>query len=42
MEHSTRPAPWNGLLAGLFRLELPLLKRATLPFGTSTFVVARK
>jgi SAM-dependent methyltransferase len=42
MEHTTKPAPWNGLLAALFRLELPLLARRPLPFGTSAFVVARK
>jgi SAM-dependent methyltransferase len=41
MEHSTRPAPWNGWLARIFRLELPILRRAPLPFGTSAFVVAR-
>jgi SAM-dependent methyltransferase len=42
MEHSTKPAPWNDLLARLFRLELPILRRTPLPFGTSAFVVARR
>lgn len=42
MEHSTRPHPLHPLLAGLFRLELPLLKRLPLPVGTSAFCIGRK
>jgi len=42
MEHSTRPMPWNGLLTALFRLELPILRRRPLPFGTSVFFVGTK
>jgi SAM-dependent methyltransferase len=42
MEHSTKPTPLHGVLASLFRLELPILKRARLPLGTSAFVIARK
>jgi SAM-dependent methyltransferase len=42
MEHSTRPHPLHPLLAGLFRLELPLLRRLPLPLGTSAFCIARK
>ena len=42
MEHSTRPHPLHGLLAALFRLELPLLGRVRLPVGTSAFAIARK
>jgi SAM-dependent methyltransferase len=42
MEHSTRPHPMHRLLAALFRLELPILKRARLPVGTSAFAIARR
>ena len=42
MEHSTKPAPWNGVLTSIFRAELPLLKRRPLPFGTSAYCIARK
>ncbi|HEX4459998.1 MAG TPA: methyltransferase domain-containing protein [Polyangia bacterium] len=42
MEHSTKPAPWNDLLTHIFRLELPLLRRAPLPFGTSAFFVGHR
>jgi SAM-dependent methyltransferase len=42
MEHSTRPHPLHPLLAALFRLELPILKRAPLPVGTSAFALARR
>jgi SAM-dependent methyltransferase len=42
MEHATRPAPWNELLTALFRLELPILRRRPLPFGTSAFAVGEK
>lgn len=42
MEHSTKPAPWNDLLTALFRLELPLLRRMPLPFGTSAFFVGHR
>jgi SAM-dependent methyltransferase len=42
MEHSTRPTPLNEVLARLFRLELPILRRRALPFGTSAYAVGRK
>jgi SAM-dependent methyltransferase len=42
MEHGTKPSPFNGVLASLFRMELPFLKRLSLPVGTSAFTVARK
>ena len=42
MEHSTKPSPVNGLLARIFRLELPRLKNGGLPLGTSTYCVGRK
>jgi SAM-dependent methyltransferase len=42
MEHSTRPSPLNGVLAALFRAELPLLDRTRLPVGTSTYCIAKK
>jgi len=42
MEHSTKPSPFNGVLAGIFRLELPILKRMHLPVGTSAFCIARR
>jgi SAM-dependent methyltransferase len=42
MEHSTRPHPLHSLLAGVFRLELPILRRAPLPLGTSAFAIARR
>jgi SAM-dependent methyltransferase len=42
MEHSTRPSPWNGLLARLFRLELGRLKNGGMPVGTSTYCVGQK
>jgi SAM-dependent methyltransferase len=42
MEHSTRPHPLHPLLAALFRLELPLLRRTSLPVGTSAFSIGRK
>jgi hypothetical protein len=42
MEHATKPAPWNGFLTLIFRLELPILRWRPLPFGTSAFVVGRR
>jgi hypothetical protein len=42
MEHSTRPTRLHHLLAALFRLELPLLRRGGLPVGTSAFFVGRR
>jgi SAM-dependent methyltransferase len=42
MEHSTRPTPLNEILTRVFQLELPLLRRRPLPFGTSAFVVGKK
>jgi SAM-dependent methyltransferase len=42
MEHSTKPSPFNGLLTSLFRAELPLLRRAPLPFGTSAYCIGAK
>ncbi len=42
MEHSFKPGVLNRALTGIFRLELPLLRLAPLPVGTSAFVVARR
>lgn len=42
MEHGTTPSPLNRLLASLFRLELPLLRRRPLPFGTSAYCIGDK
>ena len=42
MEHSTRPTPLNRILTSLFRVELPLLRRGPLPFGTSAYCIAEK
>jgi SAM-dependent methyltransferase len=42
MEHATRPSPFNGLLTRIFQLEVPILRRRALPFGTSAFAVGRK
>ena len=42
MEHSTRPHPLHQILAALFRLELPILKRMRLPLGTSAFTISRR
>ena len=42
MEHATRPSPLNGLLTRIFQLEVPILRRRALPFGTSAFVVGQK
>jgi hypothetical protein len=43
MEHAqAAPGRWNALLAGVFRLEVPLLARAPLPLGTSAFYVGRR
>jgi SAM-dependent methyltransferase len=42
MEHSTKPSPLNDVLARVFALELPLLRRGGLPFGTSAFAVGKK
>jgi SAM-dependent methyltransferase len=42
MEHATRPSPLNGVLTALFRLELPILRRLPLPFGTSAFCIGEK
>jgi SAM-dependent methyltransferase len=41
-EYRERPSLVNELLAGTFRLELPLLRRRPLPIGTSAFCVARR
>jgi SAM-dependent methyltransferase len=42
MEHSTKSHPLHPLLAAIFRLELPLLRRARLPLGTSAFAIGQK
>jgi SAM-dependent methyltransferase len=42
MEHATRPSIFNGVLAQLFRLELPFHGRVPLPLGTSAYAIARK
>jgi hypothetical protein len=42
MEHATRPSPLNGVWTRLFQLEVPLLRRRALPFGTSAFAVGQK
>lgn len=42
MEHATRPSPLNGVLAAIFRAELPILRRRPLPFGTSAYCIGRK
>jgi SAM-dependent methyltransferase len=42
MEHSQRPHPLHGVLARIFRLELPLLARMRLPLGTSAYCIARR
>ena len=42
MEHSTRPTPLNDVLTRVFQLELPILRRGGLPFGTSVFAVGHK
>jgi SAM-dependent methyltransferase len=42
MEHATRPSPLNGVWTRLFQLELPILRRRALPFGTSAFVIGKK
>jgi len=36
------PAPLNGLLAGVFGAEVHWLRRASLPFGVSLVVIARR
>jgi SAM-dependent methyltransferase len=42
MEHATQPSLLNGVLTTVFRMELPLLKRAPLPFGTSAYCVGTR
>jgi SAM-dependent methyltransferase len=42
MEHAGKPGALNDALTGIFRLELPLLRRAPLPVGTSSYAVARR
>lgn len=42
VEYRAQPTTMNRLLAATFRLELPLLRRRGLPFGTSVFCLARR
>jgi SAM-dependent methyltransferase len=42
MEHSTRPSRWNGVLARIFRMELPRLQNGGMPLGTSTYCIGQK
>ena len=42
LEYQERPTALNEVLARVFSVELPLLRRAPLPVGTSAFCVARR
>lgn len=42
LEYQERPSLLNSLLTAVFRAEIPVLKRASLPLGTSVCCLARK
>ena len=42
LEYQESPSAMNEVLARLFKLELPLLRRRPLPLGTSAFCLAWK
>jgi SAM-dependent methyltransferase len=42
IEYQREPGPFNGLLTRIFALEVPLLRRMSLPIGTSVCCLAHK
>jgi hypothetical protein len=41
-ENDLHPKWSNGILRGIFQLEIPILRRTDMPFGASLLCVARK
>jgi SAM-dependent methyltransferase len=41
-ENAIHPSWSNGILAGIFRSEIPILRRSNLPFGASLLLVAER